>query len=354
MKLPQFLIIAISDAFGCLALAATLCLVSPSAEATPKNTIVATIVVGSSASGIVVSPDSRFVYVADTLTHTVAVIDTSINQVTATVPGLGEAPDLGISPDGNTLYAAAYNHSRRQSQLDIISTTSHTLTKTVKLGSSFKYVGALAVKPDGTEVYVGGDAGDISVVDTSSDKVSKISLGSPVFDVIFTPDGKSAYASYNLGVDSAIAHIDTSSKTVVKSKVANGTLPPRNSRGDITQLAIDPTGQDLYVVDDVSGSQGVLGGIDLQKNKWVQTIYSKTRHSASYPDVTPDGQYLYFNAGTLRNFAILTVALPGGNVVGQSIPIGGIIAIAPNGNFCYVASAVGGKGTVTVIDISPE
>ena len=41
---------------------------------------------------------------ADNLTHTAAVIDASINQITATIPGLSEAPYLGISPDGNTLF----------------------------------------------------------------------------------------------------------------------------------------------------------------------------------------------------------------------------------------------------------
>jgi YVTN family beta-propeller protein len=356
MNQTRFWKIGVLSGLGWLLFAAVFCLVSAAAEATtPKNTIVTTIVIGSPTSAIVVSPDNRFVYVASPSIDTVSVIDTSINDITTTIPDVGGAQFLAISPDGQALYAAGFDSSATEGKLYIISTANNTVTKTVKLGNGHTHFGQVAVKPDGTEVYVGSDAGDISIVDTSTDKISTINLSSPIFDIVFKPDGTSAYVTYALGVDSAIAKIDTSSKKVVNKKVAETTLPARNKRGALTNLAINPTVPRLYVVDDETGTQSSLETIDIQDNTWLSTVYSKPNHGAAFPAVTPNGKYLYFTIGTVKTAKIVTVALAHGNFVGQSIPVAGATVIAPSGNFAYVwSNPEGGQGLVTVVDISPQ
>ena len=85
----------------------------------PPVHVSATIPVGSDPSGVVVSPDGRYVYVTNfgspfdqTATDTVSVIDTATNTVTATIP-VGSDPDgVAVSPDGTHVYVTNYGTTR--------------------------------------------------------------------------------------------------------------------------------------------------------------------------------------------------------------------------------------------------
>ena len=77
----------------------------------PKNTVVATIPVGPQPQGVVVSPNSETVYVANIGSASVSVINAATNTVTFTI-SVGNTPDgLAITPDGTTLYVA--NNARQ-------------------------------------------------------------------------------------------------------------------------------------------------------------------------------------------------------------------------------------------------
>jgi YVTN family beta-propeller protein len=104
----------------------------------PKNQIVATIPLGPSPDYIVVSPDSKFVYVAnftDDNTGIVQVIDTTTNTITATI-SLGTGNEyfpntLVITPDGGTLYVSQFDGTT----IWVIDTASQRITTTLNVSS---------------------------------------------------------------------------------------------------------------------------------------------------------------------------------------------------------------------------
>ena len=70
-------------------------------SSTPStNTVVATVTVGSAPYGVAITPDGTRVYVSNTLSNNVSVIDTSTNTVMATV-----AVENGPRPLGNFIGA---------------------------------------------------------------------------------------------------------------------------------------------------------------------------------------------------------------------------------------------------------
>jgi DNA-binding beta-propeller fold protein YncE len=82
---------------------------SPSKNSQPINSLEATISLGAGVFpwSVVVSPNSQTIYVACTAYpngNFVAVIDSQTDTITATIPLAGDLSDLGITPDGSTLY----------------------------------------------------------------------------------------------------------------------------------------------------------------------------------------------------------------------------------------------------------
>jgi YVTN family beta-propeller protein len=70
--------------------------------ATATNKVTATIAVGGSPGGVVVTPDGSEVYVANNADSTVSVIDTATNTVIGAPIPVGLFPEgVAITPDGS-------------------------------------------------------------------------------------------------------------------------------------------------------------------------------------------------------------------------------------------------------------
>ena len=214
----------------------------------------------------------------------------------------------------------------------------------------------MAVSPDGDYLYATYYYG-IKVIETKTQHiVQTISLGTIApLQVLFNPNGHDAYAlvfdgyarNKNEEELGGIIQINTQTLTT-KHYLWHKLLKP------IT-ITIAPNGVDLYAVDQIEPLQkrtyDNIVTLDTVSHKKAGTVtldpyqYGVPIASA----ITPDGQYLYFptSSGELLTFdtatqAVETVSsvLPGAyNNVG--------IAIAPNGNYAYVAD-----GDLYVFDIS--
>jgi S-layer protein (TIGR01567 family) len=183
---------------------------------TTINNVTATVDVGIDPFGIAVTPDGKKVYVAIGGEDKVSVIDTCTNKVITTVP-VGSSPrGVAITPDGKMVYVT----NSGEDNVSVINTCTNKVIATVPVGSSPR---GLAVTPDGKMVYVANffsnnenmmtDNGTVSVIDTDSNRVQTtvtVELGPQ--GVAVTPDGKKVYvANQN---DNNISVIDTDTNKV--------------------------------------------------------------------------------------------------------------------------------------------
>ena len=96
---------------------------------TATNLISATVPVGSIPTGICVTPDGNYIYVANYGDNTVSVISSATNAVTTTIP-VGTKPyGVTISPDGSKVYVS----NRTDHSVSVISTASNTVIALVKI-----------------------------------------------------------------------------------------------------------------------------------------------------------------------------------------------------------------------------
>lgn len=333
---------------------------SPQAQATPpKNTVVATVNVGSSPGGLVCSPDSNFVYVS--IAGGIAVIDTSTNQLSTnfSLPGSQDI-FLAIAPDGKTLYASGFVNLIGGVQ--VISTANGSVTTTIPFASPSE----LTLTPDGSQLWVCNFTSDIEggiyIVDTASNTV----VGDPIAiseqtpeTVVFTPDGTDAFALYSAtgSIPIYLVQIDASTQTIRNSNFAGKALHGSRGLRQPTLLSMDPNGQTMYVFD--PSAKFLIEAVTVKSQK-AKGISPTIANSVYYQTMTPNGKYLYlYEAKNVSTAAtVKSISTETGAVVGRTATVGlpnppsvdlATMAVAPNGKYAYVSN--NRDGTVTVIDI---
>src|SRR5712691_7769333 len=97
---------------------------------TATYSVVATIPAGNYPSGVAITPNGAFAYVANFNSSSVSVIDTATNTVTATV-GVGTGPSgVAITPNGAFAYVTNYYSN----VVSVINTPTTTVVGTVAVG----------------------------------------------------------------------------------------------------------------------------------------------------------------------------------------------------------------------------
>jgi YVTN family beta-propeller protein len=171
--------------------------------------------------GLAVTPDSSTVYIALLDANAVAVLDTTTNTVTTTIPltssTYGTPAFVAISPDGST----AFVDEQGGDGIAVISTASNSVVgyypAAIEAGS---IPAGITVTPDGTQLWVanegaGDNDGSVSIIEISSMAiVNTIQTGGFCTQIVFSPDGTSAYA---LGDGDFVSVIDTASQTITKN-----------------------------------------------------------------------------------------------------------------------------------------
>lgn len=312
--------------------------VGPAVTKLPKNQVVATITVGSAPQGIVVTPDTKYVYVANSGSISLSKIDTMTNSVVLTIPLSYSPGALAITPDGSQLYVANFYAD----SVSVVDTTTDTVTTTIALNEGPSY---LAVTPDGTEVYAlcNDEEADgiVAIIDTATNQLSSatINIGGFPQALVFTADGGTAYevndpATY-------VSVIDTASESIT------GKLTIK--REDAGGLALLPNGSKLYVTGDTESIADIT--IATKKRKQIVLPQGTT---FSTPALTPNGKFLYDPSGNAGSNAVVYMIDTNTNLVtGNPIAVGNQpwkIAISSNARRAYVTNYA--DGTVSVINIS--
>jgi YVTN family beta-propeller protein len=135
--------------------------------------VIATIPLGGESNGVAVTPDGRKVYVANSGSNNVFVIDTATNAVIGSPIPVGLFPfGVAVTPDGRKVYAA----NRDNDNVSVIATATNTVIATIPVGS---FPIGVAVTPDGRKVYVANSgSNNVFVIDTASNLVlAVVSVG---------------------------------------------------------------------------------------------------------------------------------------------------------------------------------
>ncbi len=199
-----------------------------------------TIEVGGRLLRAALTPNERELYITKPSSNAVAIVDTRMNQVTATLP-VGERPE------------------------------------------------PIAVAPDGSRVYVGQELGNLSVIDTATRRVSSIDTGGgPVKDIAMAPDGTKLYLAMGY---SGLRRLDIRTGSVV-------TVSPT---GYARALALAPDGRKLYIMYQAGGPGGsnghdAIGYFDTRTDHFLGSA-SGFANVGECAAVSPDGSKLWEYAG---------------------------------------------------------
>ncbi|MGW2400674.1 YVTN family beta-propeller repeat protein [Kitasatospora sp. NPDC001664] len=266
-------------------------------------------------------------YVANSGTDDVSVVDTATGTVTATVP-VGDAPrGVAAAPDGGRVYVA----DSGSDAVSVISTASNTVTATVPVGDG---PNGLAVSPDGSRVYVADfNANTVSVIDTASNTVAvTVPVGSQPFNLAVTPDGSRVYVADS--DSNTVSVIDTAGATVT------ATIPVAQFP---EAVAVSPDGSKVYVG---GYSSATLNTIDTATNTVVAALSVGAGTNAAV--VSPDGGSLYL--GSFNAAANLTVVDTSTQTVSGSLAAGKVrgVALDPSGATLYATDFPGDR--VSVVD----
>jgi YVTN family beta-propeller protein len=214
---------------------------------------VATVRVGVSPAQMAVSPDRRSVYIANTGSSTVSVLNTADNTVAKTIalPRRSRPIGVALSPSGRYLYTADGGANR----VSVLATGTGRVAASVRVGTQPLDV---AVAPDGKTVYsANSGSGDVSVIDARTNRVVRaIPTGRFPSGVAMTPDGASLYVTNEL-----------SGVTVVNA--GNGTVQSRLRSPSPFSVTISPNGDRAYVT---GLGPGTLTAIDTGTERVSSTV----------------------------------------------------------------------------------
>lgn len=253
-----------------------------------------TVRVGRLPQKVAVAPDGRHIYVTNSRSNTVSVIDiissTNPPAVTATV-GVGTNPSgIAVSPDAKLVYVA----NSGSNDVWMINTTTSPPSVIAKIGVGNVPTG-IVVSPDGKHVYVANNgSSNLSVIDTTTTppSVVPVAVGSLPLGVGVSPDGKHIYV-VNFGSSNVSVLDTTTTPPSVTSTVGVGKFP--------TSVAVAPDGKHIYVTNSVPNT---VSQIDTTTNPPSVTATFGVGRSPSSIAITPDGQFL-----TVTNFNDNTVSV---------------------------------------------
>jgi len=262
-------------------------------------------------------------YVTNTKSNSISIIDTTTLDVVGTIPlGQGKPNRVVFHPDGKTAWVV-YDKSR---DLGIIDADARKLVRRVKIGGN-PY--NLAISPDGRTLYVLDWASE-----TSTDEVIAYDLKAERIEwraevstwpahSVFGGGGKLLYVSGETAGDVTV--IDTARRAVVGRIVHGG--------GDAMGIALTADGKLLYAA---AGENRTIVKIDTATNRAIGAIpVPGIVHEAV---LTPDGKFLYT---TLRKANKVVVISTADDRIVRTIPqraYPDLVTMEPSGRYALVTN----------------
>ncbi len=265
------------------------------------NTLMTTIPVGVSPSGIAFSPNKSKAYVTNTGSSSVSVILTATNSVITTIP-LSLGPNsIVMSPDGSKIYVS---HNTIPGKITVIDASTNTVITTITTANSLHGV---CVSPDGTKLYTHTNtSGTVYTINTSTYAVSSFVIPSfSATNMTISPSGDKLY-------------LIGSSNTVVSYNLITNipTYIYLTFEGyQLSALALSPDGSKLFVG---KGGANRVAVINTTTNTLVFTYNLINGFYIYGLSISADGNKLYLlGGGGLTTINMTT------NTISSAVVLGG-------------------------------
>jgi len=286
-------------------------------------------VLGASAPGL-----ASTLYVTNTKSNSLSIIDTNTLEVVGTIPlGVGKPNRVVFQPDGKLAWVV-FDKSH---DLGVVDADAKKLVRRVKIGGN-PY--NLAFTPDGRHLYVLDWSSDTSndeiiMYDLRAEKVDgRVEVSTWPAHGVFSRDGRLFYVSGESAGDVTV--IDTAKREIVGRIVHGG--------GDAMGLALKADGKVLYAA---AGENKAILKIDTATHKVVGTIpVPGIVHEST---LTLDGKFLYV---TLRKANKLVVIRTEDDKIVATIPqraYPDLVTMEPTGRYALVTNRY--ADGVAVIDL---
>ena len=292
-------------------------------------------------SRVVADPARARVYITDTTSNSVVVIDTTTLKVVATV-GTGSRPvDMAVSPDGNTLYVA--NNGSTLSAISLLDLNTLAVRGTFSLANAPL---ALAAGQDG-RLYVSasadGFASAIYQLDSTTGAV-QTTFNTGYYDnnlLTISPDLNTLYVANNTSEPGDLKSFDVSTAVPAAARVHSffSTFPPElivSHNGKYLCLPSYPSATYLYSTADITTYYG--------------SFTSTEGYGAGPLAFSPDDSLVYEtnSSGNVDVFSTTTFTeldhapLPGSNGSGYSGTVRQVV-IDNTGSYLFIATSDNGS-----------
>ncbi|MEO7743934.1 MAG: YncE family protein [Usitatibacter sp.] len=238
---------------------------------TSSQNIVATINTGGRPEGVGINPEGRRAFVANAATNELHVIDTAAHAIIANLSVAPGPSAVVLNPSGTRVYVL-HPGSGGASQLTIFNTENLTGAGSLVFANRAE---RLAMSADGSRLFVSHpNANSVSVVDTASLAVNSIGTGASPYGMAHDPNLNRLYVA-NAG--GTVTVINVGNGTPIATLLLPGCQGSRN-------VAVNPQGTRLFVTCEDTNNLQAVNLASLQ----VTTVAMGSRPTAV--DVTPDGQ----------------------------------------------------------------
>ena len=196
---------------------------------TTTNTVVDFIPMVGFPSGIVMTPDGRFLYVNGRVSGGMWVIDTATRAVPATINVRPSTQSrIDITPDGRFVYVGVEAGFQQPDELDVIDTSTNTIVQTIVNFEGAQALWGVAVSPDGSLVYVvAQDRGKVFVLDQATNSVvTAVSVPGNPLEIAISPGQQDVEGPVTSNVE-----VDPNPVSITSSTVLMATLDDEATGG---------------------------------------------------------------------------------------------------------------------------
>ncbi len=293
-------------------------------------TLVKTLQVGTEPTGIAANPKRNEVYVVNSGSSNVSVIDAEQNKVVATIGVYGRPYFIDVSPDGRRGYVA----NSGSDNVSVIDLDRRVVAATLRVGGN---PGLARVSPDGATVVVSNRADNsVSIIDAARLAVrSAINVCIQPEDIAILPDTSKEFVSCSgSGQVASIALKNQTQNDKLLALLDVGKSP--------VSLALKPDGGELAAFNFEAGTISI---IETMGNEVSGSYLIGTQPTRGV--VSADNSRLYISNFGSNNIAVYDIDL--GKVIAY-LPVGthpDALALSENQNYLLVLDS--GSGDLAVI-----